>query len=390
MMAKIAESAGLRTGLYISPHLHTYRERMQINSEPIPRTRMTELVEAIQPTVETIPGLTTFEVTTAIAFRYFMESNVDLAVMEVGLGGRLDATNVITPEVSIITSLSLDHTYLLGDTLGEIAFEKAGIIKPGVPVVSAPQKDEALAVLRRIADERHAPLTVVGEDVVWEPVSRTLTGQHLRISHPGKPSDLDGTYEVSLLGDFQRENAAVAVAATDVLRDTGHAWATPEHVRAGLSTVSWPGRMEILNEDPRLVVDCAHNPYSAKVLAESLRTWFPDTSWILIYGASTDKDIAGMLEALLPLSKHVIVTRSYHPRAAAPYVLADLCADLGHGAEIAVNPKRALEQASYRLRSGWGIIATGSIFLVADVREAWAHDSHLELPMGDWVDEPWE
>jgi dihydrofolate synthase/folylpolyglutamate synthase len=148
--------------------------------------------------------------------------------------------------------------------------------------------------------------------------------------------------------------------------------------------------MEILNEDPRLVVDCAHNPYSARTLAHSLRTWFPDTSWVLVYGASNDKDIAGMLEALLPLSKHVIVTRSYHPRAAAPYVLADLCADLGHGAEIAVNPKRALEQASRRLESGWGIIATGSIFLVADVREAWAHQSELDLPMGDWVDEPWE
>ncbi|MBN1249114.1 MAG: bifunctional folylpolyglutamate synthase/dihydrofolate synthase [Anaerolineae bacterium] len=390
MMAKIAESAGLHTGLYVSPHLHTYRERMQINGESISRAKMTDLVEAIQPIVETIEGLTTFEVTTAVAFQYFLESNVDLAVMEVGLGGRLDATNVITPEVSIITSLSLDHTYLLGDTLGEIAYEKAGIIKPGVPVVTAPQKDEALEVLRTIAAERDAPLTVVGQDVTWEPVARTLTGQQMKISHTTQVSDLDGTYDVALLGDFQQENAAVAVAAAGVLQRSGHAWVTPQHVREGLATVSWPGRMEILNQEPRLVVDCAHNPYSAQMLADSLRIWFPDTTWILIYGASNDKDIAGMLEALLPISEHVIVTRSYHPRAAAPYVLADLCADLGHGAEIAVNPKRALEQACRRLKSGWGIIATGSIFLVADVREAWSHSSELNLPMGDWVDEPWE
>jgi dihydrofolate synthase/folylpolyglutamate synthase len=317
MMAQIAESAGLRTGLYVSPHLHTYRERMQIDGVPISRTAMADLVEALQPTVEAIAGLTTFEVTTAIAFQYFKEQQVDLAVMEVGLGGRLDATNVITPEVSIITSLSLDHTYLLGDTLAEIAYEKAGIIKPGVPVVTAPQDEEALAVLKQIAAERDAPLTVVGQDLTWQPVSRTLTGQQMEIIHgPGADANaaFDGTYDVALLGDFQQENAAVAVAAASVLWRSGHLWATPEHVREGLASVSWPGRMEILNHEPRILVDCAHNPYSAETLADSLRTWFPDTRWILIYGASNDKDISGMLKALLPLSEHVIVTRSYHPR----------------------------------------------------------------------------
>jgi dihydrofolate synthase / folylpolyglutamate synthase len=398
MMAQIAQSAGLHTGLYVSPHLHTYRERIQINGKPISRDAMTDLVEAIQPIVETVPGLTTFEVTTAIAFQYFSEQNVDLAVMEVGLGGRLDATNVITPEISIITSLSLDHTYLLGDTLAEIAYEKAGIIKPEVPVVTAPQKTEALAVLQRIAAERRSPLTVVGRDMTWQSVSRTLTGQRISITHaPSEPApDFDGVYDVALLGDFQQENAAVAIAAARVLQRSGHPWATPAHVQAGLASVSWPGRMEVLNKDPRIVIDCAHNPYSAATLADSLRTWFPDTSWILIYGASNDKDISGMLRELLPLSEHAIVTRSYHPRAAAPYALADICADLGQGAEIAVNPQRALEQASRRLQPGWGIIATGSIFLAAGIREAWAklseqhQDNELDLPLGDWVDEPWE
>ncbi|MCJ7551139.1 MAG: bifunctional folylpolyglutamate synthase/dihydrofolate synthase [Anaerolineae bacterium] len=390
MMASIARAGGLHTGLYISPHLHTYRERMQVDGIPISRSTMAELVEEIQPIVETVAGLTTFEVTTALAFMHFLRADVDLAVMEVGLGGRLDATNVITPEVSIITSLSLDHTYLLGDTLAEIAFEKAGIIKPGIPVVTSPQKPDALQVLRRVAEERGAPLTIVGQDVTWEPVSRSRSRQTLRINHTSAPSPLDGDYELALLGEFQLENATTAVAAAAILHANGHPWAAPEAVREGLKTVSWPGRMEVLSESPRLIVDCAHNPYSAQVLADSLKLWFPDTSWILLYGASNDKDITGMLEALLPISEHVIVTRSYHPRAAAPYVLADICADLGKGAEIAVNPQRGLEQACHRLQPGWGIIATGSIFLVADTREAWAKDAHLDLPMGDWVDEPWE
>ncbi|MGC9346888.1 MAG: bifunctional folylpolyglutamate synthase/dihydrofolate synthase [Anaerolineae bacterium] len=389
MMAEIAKAGGLRTGLYVSPHLHTYRERIQINRELISRSAMANLVEEIQPIVETVPGLTTFEVTTALAFLYFQRKEVDLAVMEVGLGGRLDATNVILPEISIITSLSLDHTYLLGDTLAEIAWEKAGIIKPGVPVVTAPQKVEALDVLRDVTHERDAELTIVGEEWTWEPISRSLDGQVIRVSKRNGPSPFEGTYEVRLLGDFQQENATVAVAAAAVLGKTGHTWASPEATRIALREAQWPGRMEVLSSNPPLLIDCAHNPYSAQVLIDSLKTWFPGTSWLLIYGASNDKDIKGMLKALLPHTEHVIVTRSYHPRAAAPYILADICADLGKGAEIAVSAERALEQACRRLQPGWGIIATGSIFLAADIREAWSKDEALDLPMGDWVDEPW-
>lgn len=390
MMAGVAQAGGLRTGLYTSPHLHTYRERMQINREPISRSDMTALVEEIQPTVETVPGVTTFEVTTALAFLYFERMDVDIAVMEVGLGGRLDATNVITPEISMITSLSLDHTYLLGDTIGEIAGEKGGIIKEGIPVVTAPQQEEALAVLRRIASERHTSLTTVGKDWTWEPVKRTLDGQTMRVNRTDQASIFDGTYDVKLIGDFQQENAAVAIAATAILHDHHHPWATPEALRASLSDVRWAGRMEILNREPLLMIDSAHNPYSAQVLVDSLRTWFPETSWVLVYGASNDKDITGMLKALLPISEHVIVTRSYHPRAAAPYSLADICADLNRGAEIAVNAARALEQAFARLQPGWGIVVAGSIFIAADVREAWSEKMTLDLPMGDWVDEPWE
>ena len=391
MMAQTAHAAGLKTGLYTSPHLHTYRERMQIDREPISRERMASLVERIRPTVDTIPGITTFEVTTALAFLYFQLEEVDLAVMEVGLGGRLDATNVIHPEISIITSLSLDHTYLLGDTLAEIAAEKGGIIKQGVPVVSAPQDASALEVLADIAAAHSAPLSVVGRDWTWEVKERKLQSQVVDIRHQPDPSPFDGTYEVGLIGNFQQENATVAVAAAATLDRSGHPWATPETIGQGLKRAQWPGRLEVLSGNPPVVVDSAHNPYSASALIDSLQTWFPDTRWLLIYGASNDKDIQGMLEALLPNSEHTIVTRSYHPRAAAPYDLADLCAEVGHGAEIAVDPTKALEQAYARLEPGMGIIATGSIFLVADIREAWSHQNgDIALPKGDWVDEPWK
>ncbi|MFP4344010.1 MAG: bifunctional folylpolyglutamate synthase/dihydrofolate synthase [Anaerolineales bacterium] len=390
MLAAVVQAAGLKVGLYTSPHLHTYRERLQVDGEPIPREVMARLVEELQPAIETVPGLTIFEVTTSLAFLYFARQEVDLAVIEVGLGGRLDATNVITPLVSVITSLSLDHTYLLGDTLEEIAGEKGGIIKAGIPVVSAPQRPAAVAVLEQIADQRDAPFVLVGREWTWKSGERSFAGQTLTLTTTSEASPLAGQYHIPLLGDFQQENAATAIATLDVLREQGQTWITEEVVTQGLDGTRWPGRMEVLNREPLLVVDSAHNPYSAQTLVDSLRSWFPETRWVLIYGASNDKDIEGMLQALLPATEHVIVTRSYHPRAAAPYALADQCADLGFGAEIAVNPERALEQACRRLEPKMGIVATGSIFLVAEIREVWARRQPFPLPQRDWDDEPWE
>ncbi len=389
LLASVAQAGGKKVGLYTSPHLHTYRERMQINGRPISRAQLTALVEETQPEIEQFPDITMFEVNTALAFHYFAWEAVDLAVIEVGLGGRLDATNVITPRISIITSLSLDHTYLLGDTLAEIAAEKGGIIKPNVPVVSSPQAEEAVAVLEELAADRAAPFTLVGRDWTWQSLDHTLAGQHVTIQPVSGFSPLTGRYYVPLLGDFQQENATTAVAALDVLREQGETWITRDVVHAGLAETTWPGRMEVLNRDPLLIVDSAHNPYSVEKLIESLRSWFPEKRWILIYGASNDKDIDGMLTQLLPVVEHVVVTRSYHPRAATPYVLADKCADLGDGAEIAINAERALEQAGRHLEAGMGILATGSIFIAADIRAAWSKDRPEDLPRSDWDEEPW-
>lgn len=389
MLASIGKAAGLKTGLYTSPHLHTYRERMQINGEPISRTDMAALLTELRPRIEAHPQLTIFEVTTALAFLYFARQQVDLAVIEVGLGGRLDATNVITPLVSVITSISFDHTYLLGDTLAAIAGEKAGIIKPGVPVVVAPQPAEAREVFEQVAMARQAPLTLVERTWTCELRERSLHQQRITLQHRQHPNAFEGEYELPLIGIFQRENATVAVAAAAVAQEQGLEAFTPAAVRQGLAQTVWPGRMEILHKDPLLVVDCAHNAYSAQMLARSLEEWFPGRRWILIFGASEDKDLTGMLQALLPLSVHVVVTRSYHPRAVSPYQLADLCADLGRGAEIAVSPQRALEQACQHQQGDVGILVTGSVFMVADMRAAYAQRAALNLPQSDWEDEPW-
>ena len=389
MLASMARAAGLRTALYISPHLHTYRERIQVDGVPVARETLAALITEVRPAVESIEGLTLFEVTTGLAFLYFARQQVDIGVIEVGLGGRLDATNVITPEISVITSLSLDHTRLLGNTLAEIAREKGGIIKPGIPVVSAPQKPEALAVLETIAAERAAPLTVAGQDWTWEALQHNFEQQTVAVRRTQTPSAFDGVYTLSLLGDFQQENAAVAIAAAAVLYANGHAWANPATVRAGLAQTQWPGRMEILQREPPVVIDGAHNPYSAETLAHSLRTWFPDTRWLLIFGASNDKDVPHVLEALLPLCEQILVTHSFHPRSTAPEALAAQCVALGKNADIFMEPAHALAAAREQLEPGLGIIATGSIFLVADVRAAWAQAKGLSLPLGDWDDEPW-
>ena len=379
-------AAGIRTGLYTSPHLHTFRERIQVNGQKIAREEVVALVEEVRPLIERTHGITTFEAITSIGFLHFARSGVDVAIVEVGLGGRLDATNVLTPDVSVITSLSLDHTYLLGNTLAEIAYEKAGIIKPGIPIVSAPQRAEAIKVLEAVSQEREAPLTEVGRDWDYDPGPADLDGQAFtarRITDGG--SDLDGEYWMPLLGRHQLENGTSAIAALDILRQRGFR-IPAEAVHEGLRDIHWPGRLEILSREPLVVVDCAHNPYSAQMLRKALEEWFPDRRWVLIFGASADKDIAGMLQALLPISEYIIVTRSNHPRAASPIELADIVASAGSGAEVNVNVRKSLQRGLAMMDPDNGLLMTGSIFLVADARGEWAHYTGDPLPDHDGKD----
>jgi len=383
MIESSLRAAGYHTGFYTSPHLHTFRERIQVAGRKIMREEVVALVEEVRPLIERIPGLTTFEAITAIGFLYFARSEVDVAIVEVGLGGRLDATNVLRPEVSVITSLSLDHTYLLGDTLAEIAYEKAGIIKPGIPTVSAPQRAEAIKVLEGASQKRESPLTEVGRDWIYGPGPADLEGQAFTVRRlVDGGSGLDGEYWIPLLGRHQLENSTSAIVALDILRQRG--FRIPiEAVHAGLHDVHWPGRMEILGREPCVVADCAHNPYSAQVLRKALEEWFPGRRWVLIFGASADKDIAGMLKALLPISEYTIVTRSDHPRAMAPIELADIVASVGGGAEVSVNVRKSLRRGLSVKDPGSGLLVTGSIFLVADAREEWARYTGAPLPDND-------
>ncbi|HUM68851.1 MAG TPA: folylpolyglutamate synthase/dihydrofolate synthase family protein, partial [Chloroflexota bacterium] len=286
MCAFSLRAAGYRVGLYTSPHLQEFRERIRVLTPGDPDGRISPAafvhhIEQLKPAVAATPGTTWFEVLTAVAFLHFAQEQIDVAVLEVGMGGRLDATNVVTPLVSVITSLSLDHMKYLGDTLAEIAFEKGGIIKPGVPVITAARKPEALAVLRQLATEREAPLSVIGQN--WQYSGRITdyrlpnTGageQYLTISHSPDPVFVpDGTtFPLALFGDFQLENAALALAALQVVRPS-FPHLTLDACRAGLAGVVWPGRLQILHQSPdapTLLADCAHNPDSAQKLSYAL------------------------------------------------------------------------------------------------------------------------
>lgn len=372
MCESVLMAAGYKTGLYTSPHLHDYAERIQINGSPIPHDDLIRLVEENKPVFESIAELTTFEITTSLGFLYFQKQNVEAAVLEVGLGGRLDATNVVLPSVTVITSLSYDHTALLGNTLAEIAGEKAGIIKPGIPVVVSPQEQEAIEVIKRIAAERSAPLIQMGKDYLFEPGTHTLEEQRLKIwqlrknQSDGKAAHLS----IPLLGRHQVQNAATAYAA---LRTFSNA-ALPlsdQAIRDGFAKTNWPGRFEILQAQPPVVIDCAHNRDSAAKVRQTLQEYFPDRRSILVFGASEDKDIAGMFAELAPVTQRVIATKSFHPRAIDPEKLEEIARTYGLPVEIVPDVPEALEEALQALADDTLVLVTGSIFIAAGAREAW-------------------
>ncbi|RCK76415.1 MAG: Dihydrofolate synthase [Anaerolineae bacterium] len=384
MCSSILQAAGYRTGMYTSPHLEDYTERIQVNGNPISHRELVELVERIKPVVEEIPHLTTFEITTALAFLYFKEKNVDAAVIEVGLGGRLDATNIVLPVVSVITSISYDHIQVLGNTLTAIATEKCGIIKSGIPVVSAPQEPEAMAVIEQIAGERSAPLSIVGRDILARPMRRSLNHQVIELLLPvekGSPIKEDASRKLEvvlpLLGDHQVENAAVAYLAIDRFRENALS-VSDEHIRDGFSRTSWPGRFEILNQHPPLILDCAHNLESCHQLVLTIKTMFPDHRILLIFGASEDKDIDGMFKELLPFVERAIFTRSFHPRAISPYLLEQKVAKANIHAQVIENVADAVQSALAMLSEREVVLVTGSIFVVAEARHAWLSDPRFK------------
>jgi dihydrofolate synthase / folylpolyglutamate synthase len=375
LCANALKCAGYRVGLYTSPHLEDYTERIQVNGVPISHLVLSELVEYIKPFVAKIPQLTTFEITTAIGFLHCSRVKVDVMVAEVGLGGRLDATNVVTPIVSVITSLSLDHMNVLGNTLPEIAREKCGIIKPGVPVITSPQKPEAMQVIKEVSTRLGSNLTIVGKTIRYEAGRHTLSGQAVFIwkqdcgSHSGGiSSDITReAFQIPLLGSHQVENAATAYAALGICDRKGLA-VSLSAIKAGFASVDWPGRFEILNRDPLIIIDSAHNNDSAHRLRQTLDEYLPDKKIRLLFGASEDKDIAGMLAELLPRVDVFYATRSEHPRALDPKLIAVQARKKTRSVVICHSVEEALTKALQEPDQSTVILATGSIFIAAAVR----------------------
>lgn len=370
LIAGVLQEAGYKVGFYTSPHMIDFTERIQVNRVPVTHAELVKLVEDLKPSVAQIEELTTFELTTAAGFLHFARQKVDIAVIEVGLGGRLDATNVVDPLISVITSLSMDHMNVLGDTLAKIAGEKAGIIKPGKPVVVAPQKQEATEVVERIAAERKSPLTKVDAKYQSVPVRSSLKEQVFEIhgKKGGKVLPVGIEFSLPLLGAHQAQNALTAFAVLEMLQRMGWKIAL-EDIQHGFSQVKWPGRFEILQNDPLVIIDSAHNLDSAEKLAQTVRDYLPGKPLTLIFGASEDKDVAGMFKVLAPVSHKMIVTQSAHPRSFDSLQLGEIAK--AYSPYVMVEPKleTALRKALQETPRDGVVLVTGSIFVAAGIRE---------------------
>jgi dihydrofolate synthase/folylpolyglutamate synthase len=357
MLAAILQAAGRRVGLYTSPHLAHYRERIRVDGRPISESDFVDGVDALG-TLITRLDLTVFEAGTALALDHFCRARVDVAVLEVGLGGRLDATTVGKPRVVVLGPIDYDHQHELGDTLALIATEKAAIIRSGV-AFSARQDPAAEAVITRRAAETGVPLSLEGRDLRVTPIGFTLEAQRVHLEGPDwRISDV----ACGLLGVYQPGNALLAAAAA---RELG---AAEGAIRAGLRGARWPGRFQIFRRDPLVVLDGAHNPAGARALAASLRAYFPGRPVTFVIGVLADKDAGGMLAALRPLAARFILTASANPRAAAPEALWALL-PAGARVDTARSPQDALAMAIAEDPHGIVCVA-GSLSLIGDVLAA--------------------
>ncbi|HXH81864.1 MAG TPA: folylpolyglutamate synthase/dihydrofolate synthase family protein [Candidatus Tectomicrobia bacterium] len=356
MLAAMLGAAGRRVGLYTSPHLVSFRERIRVDGAPIPEDAVVDGVDAIGTLVARLDA-SMFEATTALALDHFARESVDVAVLEVGLGGRLDATTVGTPAVTVITRIARDHEAVLGSDLATIAGEKAAIIRSGV-AVSARQAPEAMEVVRARARAARVPLLEEGRDLAVRVVARDLTGQRLECRGPDWRLD---DVHLALLGTYQPGNAVLAVAAARVL-------GVPEAaMRAGLARVRWPGRFEVRpRADGWLVLDGAHNPDGAAALRASLEAYFPGAPLALVVGMYADKDARGILGALAPLATRIVLTRTASPRAADPAALRDVVSPGPVEVIVAASPVEALRRAEEGGRARVVCVA-GSLALLGDV-----------------------
>jgi dihydrofolate synthase/folylpolyglutamate synthase len=363
MLSAMLTQAGKRTGLFTSPHLVSFTERIRVDGAEITEEEVIALAEEIRGKTEGLSP-TFFEVVTALGFVYFKRKGVDWAVVETGMGGRLDATNVIRPEATVITRIALDHREFLGGSLREIAGEKAGIIKEGVPVVTAPQEPPAMEVINRMAKEKGSPVYVAGRDFSFkvrteEPFGVRFGYQSGNLSLPEIALALPGTY--------QALNASLAIKAFELV--SADAPKAGDIIKEALRSIRWPGRLELVAEDPPVVIDGAHNPAAAEALASALKAGLlkDGRKMVLVMGIMADKDLEGIMRPLLPLASEVILTAPDYGRAAPPEELARRAGALGFRARTAPSVREALRTA--RAFNSL-VLITGSFYTIGEAKEA--------------------
>jgi len=356
-VSSVLANAGYRVGLYTSPHLVRFTERFKINGKEISRDQVLDLVNALKGVIVEDEPPTFFEFTTAMALLYFAQEHTDVAIMEVGMGGRLDATNIIKPLITVISNIAIEHQFFLGSRLLDIAREKAGIIKPGVPLITGVSQRKVVEFLRDTCKHRSAPMVRIGEHVRYRQGPRGLSYSGLRWRLTG--------LELGLRGRFQAKNAAVALTALEELERLGFSM-NEDSVRTGLKAAQWPGRMHILQRNPTIVLDGAHNPRAMKTLAKTLAEEFDYRHLIVVVGIMEDKEIGKMLRQISPIADHVIYTRPRYSRAADPEVLYDHGKGLNKSVSVLVPLEKAIDKAKAMAGDKDLVAICGSLFTVGE------------------------
>jgi dihydrofolate synthase/folylpolyglutamate synthase len=381
MISSVLQEAGYKVGTFTKPHLSSFTERIVVNKKRIPEDEVVKIVNKIKSTTGVMKKdanfehPTFFEIVVAIAFEYFTEQKVDFAVLEVGMGGRLDATNVVNPLVSVITNVSLEHTKILGNTVLKIAKEKAGIIKENGILITATEDDEVFSLFKKISEEKKSRISRVGKDIKFKKIDSDLEGQKFNIN------GLNGNYNnlhISLLGDHQLLNASSAIGAIEALRS--HNIVIPKNaIKQGLKEVRWPGRLEIIQKYPFVVLDCAKDILAMKRLKESIEQNFKYKKMILVISVSSDKKIHSMMSEILPISDFVVITaHKVMNRALNPEILAEEVKKYSKDYIIVEDVKNAVREALSLSMKKDLILVTGSLFTVAEARELWFKEANLK------------
>lgn len=374
MVASILKAAGYRVGMFTSPHLSSFLERIVVDGKQIPADDVVRIVEEMMPLANRISRdpelghLSFFEITTSIAFKYFAEREVDFAVLEAGMGGRVDATNVVPALISVITNVSFEHTDALGETILEIAKEKAGIIKNGGVLITATEDDDVFSLFKEICDHRRSRTFRVSSDITFRKLSSSLEGQTFQLD--GLINRFDELF-VPLLGDHQLLNAASAVGAVEALSYHDIS-IPPEAIREGLRAVRWPGRLEIMQTQPLVVVDCAKDAEGARALKEALEKEFTCDKLTMVISISSDKNIPAMIDQLAEVASQFIITsHSVMGRAADPMRIAEEVERHSKPYEIVTDARTAVRRALRLSGNNDMVCVTGSVFLVGEARELW-------------------